>query len=181
MIPGNTTNNPSTSKKPDSNLRDKEDGFSIYLMGANEERIKNLRKKEQIEKIMKTRSNNNSKSLATRKRWDQVTQEKNEKQIQPKSPINTSDRSKSKEIKNITREDNLRSNNKETNNIFQNHNSNNNLEDILFNMNKNVNINLNKLDMESPGNVRNRKNWGEPKYNVIFPDSSETQHRRNLF
>ena len=78
--------------KPETDLRGKEEGFSIYLMGANEERLKNLRKKEQIEKIMQIRSNNNSKSIATRKKWDQVT---------PKSPSQILDRSKSKEIKNL--------------------------------------------------------------------------------
>jgi len=168
-------------------LRDKEDGFSIYLMGANEERIKNLRKKEQIEKIMKTRSNNNSKSIATRKKWNTV---------QLKSPLNTIDRSKSKEAKKLV-SNNSNSKIETTNSkndtyhkisnskdIFQNHNSNNNLEEILFNMNKNVSNNLNKLEMESPGNFRVRKNWGEPKYNVIFPDSqigSNSNHNKRIF
>jgi len=153
-------------------------------MGANEERIKNLRKKEQIEKIMKTRSNNNSKSIATRKKWDQV---------QPKSPLNVGDRSKSKEIKNTM--GNNSSSKLELN-------SGTNLDEILYNMNRNVNNNLNKFEMkdfrdmkdikglkdmkmdtESPGNNRIRKNWGEPKYNPLFPDSitNSSQNKRKYY
>ena len=58
-------------QRPDSyNLRQKEDGFSVYLMGANEERLKNLQKKDQNEKSSKTKTKINSKGIVNRKKWD---------------------------------------------------------------------------------------------------------------
>lgn len=128
-------------------------------MGANEERIRNLRKREQIEKIMKTRSNNNSKSIATRKRSEQV---------QPKSPMGL-DRSKSKERK----KDSGHKISTSKDLVY----NNNNLDEILFNMNKNVTDNLNKL--ESPGNFRSRK-WGEPKNFVGMNNTNSIVKQRNF-
>jgi len=49
-------------------LKAREEGFNVYLMGANEERIKNMRKKEQLDVNSKKRLSN-SRSIA-RKNWE---------------------------------------------------------------------------------------------------------------
>ena len=64
--------------KTESKLRQKEEGFSVYFMGPNEERIKAMRKKEQLDKL-KNRSNNNSQSKVIRKKWEQATKPESSK------------------------------------------------------------------------------------------------------
>jgi hypothetical protein len=73
----NTVNNlrSETSKVKQDNLnqklKQKEEGFSVYFMGPNDERVKAMRKKEQLDKL-KNRSNNNSQSKNIRKKWEPV-------------------------------------------------------------------------------------------------------------
>lgn len=203
-------------------MRQKEEGFSVYLMGANEDRIKNIRRKEIIEKQMKSRQNNNysnnnkSRSIANRKKWGDYKDNKsssNRINFNNLNNVNNNDllvianesRSKSnkkKEIKKsaggshidykaisklILNNTNSISNNNQHSNTNFNVNNNSgfknifskdsitNLEEMLNDINtvnKNVS-NLNKLNInsESPINKR-RRNWNEPKYNIVFPDLS---------
>ncbi len=225
--------------RPDSyNLRQKEDGFSIYLMGANEDRIKNLRKKELVDKGQKNRPKNNSRSIANRRKWDlsdiknnnaylinnniesnnnNNSNSNNKNNINNDINIVNASRSKSKKKQetkkpigahidykaisklilnntnsisninfNLKNNYNYENNQNQANSInYLNNNSTTkninskdsitNLEEMLndiHTVNKNI-TNLNKFNLnpESPINKR-RRNWGEPKYNIVFPDLS---------
>jgi len=225
-------------------------------MGANEERIKNMRKKDLTQKNQKTRPKDNSRSIANRKKWDLAENKTNnlnnifnnfEINNNNNNNINNANgnetsvganasRSKSRKKQDIKKPIAahidykaiskliLNNNTTATSNINFNHRSNHNYElnsqnnysnnsnHVNFNSRNNINnnnsstkhinskdsitnleemlndihtvnrniTNLNKfnLNSESPINKR-RRNWGEPKYNIVFPDLS-TSIEQNL-
>jgi hypothetical protein len=135
----------------DSKLRQKEEGFSVYFMGPNEERIKALRKKEQIEKL-KNRSNNNSQSKNIRKKWE---------------PINKPETAKSRK--------NNRLNYQAVSKLILNDNLSNNyiksdiqtLDDVIDNL-------------ENKSSKENRKrNWDDAKIGVHFSEINENYFINN--
>lgn len=156
----------------------REEGFSVYLRGANEDRIKNIRKKEQIEQSMKPKVNN-SRSTAPRKKWES-SQTKLDKQTQ-----NAKSRSKSKnndqkaqncvDYKSISKLI-LNYNGKplDKNKHIASRESYSNLEEMMNNINyaqDKIANNLNKLGAESPIKIRKR-NWGENKNSIVFQGSA---------
>lgn len=192
-----TVNDRSKPKTTDKNLREREEGFSVYIMGANEERMKNIRKKEQIEKS-KNRSNQGSKSIVTRKKWDMMGAASNQAGPRPeKGSIERTEvesRSKTRarqDLKSpgvdykavsklIMGEPKSHSNSKH----FPNKETQNNLEEMLHNinsMNKNVISNLNRLGIvESPinsgVNLKNNSSFLAPHTNNV--NSNSTQKRK---
>jgi hypothetical protein len=115
-------------------------------MGANEERIKNMRKKELIEKNTRNRSNNNSKSAGLRKRWDAVGQE----------------RSKSKN------RDSMRSgiNYQAISKLILNNNPG------LRNIHTKTDVN--SIDEVVAKDKRSRRTWDDVKLGIVFPEFSSS-------
>ena len=144
-------------------------------MGANEERIKNLRKKEQIDRMMKNRSNNNSKSIQNRIKIENKSEKNENLDLRSKSrqrDIKSAliKKNSSKIILNDTKYIDMTNAYKDT--TSKDTINNNNIEDMISNinlMNKNIASNLNKITVDSPSNKRRRN---EVKYNLTnFPSS----------
>lgn len=153
-------------------------------MGANEDRIKNLRKKELFENNTK-KPKNNSRSIANRRKWDLSD-------LKPQNDLAHNSRSKSRHnptIENNTKRFDYKAvsklilNHNNTNINFNNSTSKNivskesmsNIEDLLNDINTvNINVNsLNKFNINSEYPIsKRRKNWNEPKYGIVFPDLS---------
>jgi hypothetical protein len=134
-------------------LRQKEEGFSVYIMGANEERIKNLRKKELLEKNTRNKSITNSKSVGLRKKWDTKEPElvKTKTRETLKSGINY--HALSKLI--------LNSNAAHMKNIH-------------------TKTDINSIDEHQPfKEKRNRRNWDDVKMGIVFPEHSSSVEPKN--
>lgn len=207
-LSGNTSNfinrlNPPTvvdrnkSRAKDHNLREREEGFSVYLMGANEERMKNMRKKEQIEKN-KIRSNNNSRSIATRKKWDahnsnvlnilnQGSHNRDKGSLERIYEKESRSKSRHNEVKSAGVDykvvskmilgDGARVNNSGSKQIVSKE-SLSNLEEMIMNINSmklNVASNLNKI--ESPMNILNDHSSG----NNTNTNNSNIKRNRNAW
>lgn len=169
-----SNNKPVKEKK----IKQREEGFSVYLMGANEERIKNLRKKEQIDRMMKNRQTNQSKSIQNRIKLetrhdkpDQTVESRSKSRHRPiNSALITNNLSNSK----VPVNDNKFSEHSHNYKISTSKDSLSNIEDMLSNinlMNKNLASNLNKLTGDSPYNKRRRN---ELKYGIV--DFSSSKH-----
>jgi hypothetical protein len=154
--------------------KQREEGFSVYLMGANEERIKNLRKKEQIDKMMKNRSNNNSKSIQNRVKGDNKLSEKSDGIVDMRSKSRHREINSALVYRKVHQNDNKFVEVPQNYKINNSRDSLNNIEDMLSNinmMNKNIASNLNKLTVDSPANKRRRNDY---KYGGVDFSSSKS-------
>jgi hypothetical protein len=173
-------NRQKSSKKINPNkevkTKQREEGFSVYLMGANEERMKNLRKKEQIDRMMKNRSNNNSKSIQNRVKGYNKLSEKSDGLNDMVSKSRHREINSALVYRKAYQNDNKLSEIPQNYKINNSRDSLNNIEDMLSNinmMNKNIASNLNKLTVDSPANKRRRNDY---KYGGVDFSSS-----KNLF
>lgn len=170
-----------TKPVKEKKIKQREEGFSVYLMGANEERIKNLRKKEQIDRMMKSRLANNSKSIHNRIKCETKPEKMDQVLIESRShsrhhPINSALIPNNISSSKIIINDNKFSEASHNYKISTSKDSLNNIEDMLSNinlMNKNLASNLNKLSGDSPYNKRRRN---EIKYGIVDFSSSKNKH-----
>lgn len=182
-------------------LKQLEEGFNIYLSGANKERVDQMRKKEQIERNMRNNNNHdkrsaNCQSVGMRKKWNNANQnplilkENNYFKGPDESlyTLNLNTTNAFKEYGAVDTNQSQMSRNENRNDYRLSKESFFNIEDIIQNMHQNNNlsefISDNYRVQDAP--PRQRRGWGQPVFqnneekSLNMTDSEEKLRRKEL-